>query len=741
MKFDKETEEVFEKAYLTAKENKHEYISPEHILYGILNTNSGLEIIDNCGGNIEELKKDIKEYFEEYIPKKEEEPVTTVGFSSVIQTVQTHALSAGNEVISTGDLIVAIYDEEETFASYFLKKNGIKRLDVLRYISHEKYIEEYSDKRVFESEEENNGEQKKESILKYFTIDLTEKAEKGNIDPVIGREDIIKRTMQILARRIKNNPIHVGEPGVGKTAITEGLAKMISEGNVPEKLKGSRIFYLDIGGMLAGTRYRGDFEERIKKVLKEIESIEKSIIYIDEIHTIVGAGAVSGGAMDAANILKPFLTNGKIKCIGATTYEEYKKFFEKDKALSRRFQKIEISEPGIEDTILILKGLKSKYEEYHNVEYTEEALRTAAELSAKYINDKHLPDKAIDVIDEAGAVFSLENNKKEKIVIGKKDIEKVIAETAKIPENSVSENDIDKLKTLEIKLKKQIYGQHNAIENVVKAIKISRAGFRSGEKPIASFLFVGPTGVGKTELAKQLAEIFSIPLLRFDMSEYQEKHSVSKFIGAPPGYVGYEEGGLLTNAVRKNPHSVLLLDEIEKAHQDIYNVLLQVMDYATLTETGGLKADFRNIIIIMTSNAGARELSKSMVGFGDRKYDESNIKKEITKVFAPEFRNRLDDVIIFNGINNEMAELIVIKELEKFGEMLKNKNIILKFENDVVKYIVKKGFSAEYGAREIARCIEEELKPKFVDEYLFGSLINGGEAKIYIEEEKLKIKV
>lgn len=650
----------------------------------------------------------------------------------------------------------------------YFKKNGIKKLDVLKYISHgvslvpknmetslksletDTYLEayQYADDWEYDYEYEDIDEDEdideesssKSNFLEHFTIDLTEKARKGKIDPLIGREDILERTIQVLSRRLKNNPIHVGDPGVGKTAITEGLARLIAEDKVPKSLKGSKIYYLDMGSMLAGTKYRGDFEERIKKVLNEIQNQPKAIVYIDEIHTIVGAGAVSDGAMDASNIIKPFLTQGTLRFIGSTTYEEYKKYFEKDRALSRRFQKIDVPEPSIDDTFKILKGLKDRYEEYHKVKYTDSALRLAAELSAKYIQDRHLPDKAIDVIDETGAYVRLHAKDEDKVItIKNKDIERTVSAIARIPIQSVSRDEISKLKNLDVKLKSTIFGQDKAIDTVVQAIKRSRAGFNENEKPVASLLFVGPTGVGKTELAKQLSLHLGIPFIRFDMSEYQEKHTVSRLIGAPPGYVGYEEGGLLTDAIRKTPHCVLLLDEIEKAHPDIYNVLLQVMDYAVLTDNNGKKADFRNVILIMTSNAGAREVGRTLIGFDSRNVDRSAMTKEVERIFSPEFRNRLDDIVVFNHINEEMALLITKKAINQFKEKLKTKNIKLKVTERCCKWIAQKGLSSIYGAREILRYVQDKIKTYFVDEVLFGELSKGGTAIIDVVDGEIKI--
>lgn len=755
MKIDSLLDEIFTAAYSEAKVAAHEYVTPEHILFASLFFDEGTALIKSCGGNIQELKMDLENYLNENILKVENrEPVQTAGVQNIISSAAEHVLAAGKATIKLGDIIVAIYDEEQYFASYFLKKQGIARLDILNYITHGISVREDLDSEIsmdFEDEGEEeldeltetfeNENKDKKDILSSYTIELTEKARKGELDPLIGRDEILARTVQVLSRRLKNNPIHVGEPGVGKTAITEGLAQFIADNKVPNSLKGCKIYYMDMGALLAGTKYRGDFEERIKKVLKKIRKEGKVIVYIDEIHTIVGAGSVSGGAMDASNLLKPFLTDGKLRFIGSTTYEEYKKFFEKDRALSRRFQKIEVPEPSKEDTYKILLGLKSTYEEFHNVIYTEEALKTAVELSAKYINDRYLPDKAIDVMDEAGAYLRLQEEEiEEKVIITERDIEKIVSSIAKIPEQSVSIDDIEKLKNLDKVLKSKIFGQNEAIDSIVKSIKRSRAGFNEEGKPVANLLFVGPTGVGKTELSKQLADYLGIPLIRFDMSEYQEKHTMARLIGAPPGYVGYEEGGLLTDTIRKTPYCVLLLDEIEKVHTDVLNLLLQVMDYATITDNNGKKADFRNVILIMTSNAGARDIGKTMLGFGSRVVAEEAITKEVEKVFSPEFRNRLDDIVVFNGINEDMALRIAKKAIAQFQDKLLSKNVMLKVTDKCYKWLAQKGFSKTYGAREIIRVVQQEIKTYFVDEVLFGKLSQGGTAIIDIDDDKVVIK-
>lgn len=738
--------DILMSAFNEAKFKKHEYLTPEHLLYAILQYEEGRTIIEAAGGDVLSLRHNIEEFFSEKMETVEvDEPKQSSGFQNVMERAIWHTASAQKEVLDIGDVLVSILDEAESFAAYFMGLEGITRYELLKFISHGVSVfphEPYEDLGEYEDVVEKTDKKSGEKFIEMFTTELTEKAMNGEIDPLIGREDIIERTIQVLCRRTKNNPVHVGDPGVGKTAITEGLALRIAEGKVPEKLKGLKIFSLDIGSLLAGTKFRGDFEERMKKVIQELKKMNDVILFIDEIHNVVGAGAVSGGSMDASNMLKPVLTSGDIKCIGSTTYEEYKKFFDKDRALSRRFQKIEIPEPGIEDTVSILQGIKEKYEEYHRVKYSDESLRAAAELSSKYINDKHLPDKAIDVIDEAGSFARIYNFAKSDIIdIEIADIEKIVARMAKLPEKSVSSSEKTRLKDLASDLKKEIFGQESAIDHVVSAIKRSRAGFGNPLRPIASLLFVGPTGVGKTELARQLAINLGVELHRFDMSEYQEKHTVARLIGAPPGYVGYDEGGLLTEMVRKTPYAVLLLDEIEKAHSDIFNTLLQVMDYATLTDNTGKKADFRNVIIIMTSNAGAREIGKKQVGFDERHVKEDAIDRAVDRLFSPEFRNRLDATVTFNDLSEDIILDIVGKEIASFSEQLKDKNVTLEVTPECRKWLAKKGYSREFGARQIGRLVQEKLKGFFVDEVLFGRLSDGGHAVADIENDEVQIKV
>ena len=731
--------EVIKQAYEDAMKRRHQYITPEHILMTILSHDKGKNIISSCGGNVEAILDLLSSYLEHEVPKRKntkgaEKPTETNSTLELNDMAIRHVVASGKDMLTFEDYLVAIYDLDSTYASYFLKKEGVKRADLLKYVSHGV------------STETSQETKANPSVLQEFSTELTEKAKKGEIDPLIGRKDVLKRTIQILSRRFKNNLLHIGDPGVGKTAITEGLAKMIvDEVDIPDFLKGYKIYCLDMGSLLAGTKFRGDFEERLKKFLQAVEEQEKAIIYIDEIHTIVGAGATSGGTMDASNILKPFLTKGKIKVIGSTTNDEYKKYFEKDKAISRRFQKIDISEPTITEAIEILRGLKPQYEAFHGVEYTDESLVSAVELSAKFINDRFLPDKAIDVMDEVAANVKLEKTKKKKKTITKIDVERTIATMAKIPPQSVSNNEVKQLKNLDSNLKSEVFGQDKAIETISKAIKRSRAGFNEGDKPIASLLFVGPTGTGKTEVSKQLSETLNVPLIRFDMSEYQEKHSVARLIGAPAGYVGYEEGGQLVDAIKKNPHCVLLLDEIEKAHPDIYNILLSVMDYATLTDNQGRKADFKNVVLIMTSNAGAREVGqkKTSIGFGsvETTVDPSVMKDAVEKQFTPEFRNRLDEIVVFNHINENMALLIAKKAIKKFTNMLDKKGIKLNVTAAAYKWLAQKGLSSTYGAREIFRVVNDEIKPKFVDEVLFGSLKDGGTASIRIKNNELIVDI
>ncbi|MDA3811930.1 MAG: ATP-dependent Clp protease ATP-binding subunit ClpA [Spirochaetaceae bacterium] len=752
MNISDDVQAVINSAWYEAKNRNHEYFTAEHVLFTALKFNKSKELLEECGIDTDVLVEELEVYFEKHIPiSKDVDPFQTVGLQTVIERTMIHIESAGKDTIEMGDLLVSILEQEESYGSYYLKKAGLEKLTLLEHLSHriveedpaEEEEEDYEFvKEQIHSESSVKSKKKKQTNLDKYTTNLTVLAEEGKLEPLIGREDVIERTIQVLSRRLKNNPVHVGDPGVGKTAITEGLAQRIVAGDIPVPLLGYSIFSLDMGSMLAGTKYRGDFEERMKLVLGELEDMEKCILFIDEIHTIIGAGAVSGGSMDASNLLKPALVRGTLKCIGSTTYDEYKKHFEKDHALVRRFQKIDIPEPTVDETLLILKGLRSVYEQHHGVMYTDDALKAAVDLSNQFLNERKLPDKAIDVIDEAGAwkrLFSDKNGDTLIPEIKEKDIELVISKIAGIPEKSVSVSETEKLKNLESVLQLVIFGQNNAIQDVVRAVKRSRAGFRNPDKPVASFLFVGPTGVGKTELARKLADELGISLHRFDMSEYQEKHTVSRLIGSPPGYVGFEEGGLLTDTVRKTPHAVLLLDEIEKAHKDVFNILLQMMDYATVTDNMGRKADFRNVIIIMTSNAGASELGKAIIGFGDSLVTVGSVEKAVENTFSPEFRNRLDKIVLFDRLDQKIVEQIVIKEINLFRQMLSTKNVTLSVNNECITWLAKTGYSPEFGARNIARLIEDKIKSIFVDQVLFGDLSQGGNASAEIIDDEIKI--
>jgi ATP-dependent Clp protease ATP-binding subunit ClpA len=789
MKISRHVQAIINAAYNEAKIRSHEYLTPEHVLYAALSFNEVQEIFTACGADLDQIRKGMENYFEQKVPVVQNaEPTQTVGFQSVLERAVLHSQSSQKDQLEVSDILVSLYDEERNYCAYYLRKAGVKRLELLEVLSHgtrfsdegdfeldkderakllEEELEETGEEEEPQVEQESRVKPARKGALERFSINLTTLAKEGKLEPVIGREQELERTIQVLCRRLKNNPIHVGDSGVGKTAITEGLAQRIVADQVPPTLKGFSIYALDMGALVAGTKYRGDFEDRIKKVVDDIVKKEKAILFIDEIHTLVGAGAVSGGSLDASNLLKPALTSGKIRCIGSTTHEEYTKYFEKDRALSRRFQKIDINEPSESDAILILKGLRKNYEEFHRVTYTDEALETAVHLSAQYINDRRLPDKAIDVIDEAGAFARIEAYKNEApskglgdgvatpepaasgptetveapIVIDVPKIETVVARIARIPERSVGESEKDKLKYLEFRLKERIFGQDQAVLAVVNAVKRSRAGFRSANKPVANFLFVGPTGVGKTELARSLADLLGVSLHRFDMSEYQEKHTVSRLIGSPPGYVGYEEGGLLTDAIRKQPHAVVLLDEIEKAHSDIYNILLQIMDYATLTDNNGRKADFRNVVLIMTSNAGTRDIGKSLIGFGDRKVDETAVDGALERIFTPEFRNRLDAVVRFNHLSQEVMTSIVRKELDAFRLQLAEKKVSLEISDECVAHLAQDGYSAEFGARNVARLVEDKIKAFFVDQVLFGELSEGGTAKADWKNGEYRITV
>ncbi len=730
-----------------AKKRRHEYVCVEHVLYAILNHETGLETIEKCGGDPEQIKEELEKFFEEKLSKidsKDEYVLQqTIGFQRMIQRAINHARSAEKTEVNLGDILASIFQEKDSHAAFYLEAEGISRLDVLKHISHDSDGEKKSKssenqgQKIFPQAPPKTKRQKKKDPLAAFTADLLKKAQADKIDPLIGRKNETDRVMQVLCRRRKNNPILVGDPGVGKTAIAEGLALKINEKSVPDLLANCELYSLDMGSLLAGTKYRGDFEQRLKDVINALIKKENALLVIDEIHTVVGAGATTSGSMDASNILKPALSSGEIKCIGTTTYEEYKNHFEKDRAFSRRFEKIEVPEPSVDDTTEILKGLRPYYEDHHGLRYPDKAIEAAAYLSDKYINDRFLPDKAIDVLDETGAFLRLKGEGKRKNVSAK-DIENIVAKIAKVPVSSVTSTDKSNLESLPARLFKVIYGQDDAIQTLTTAIKRSRAGLAAPDRPIGSFLFMGPTGVGKTEVAKQLAANMGVEFLRFDMSEYMEKHAVSRLIGAPPGYVGFEQGGILTDSVRKSPHCVLLLDEIEKAHMDLYNILLQVMDYATLTDNNGKSADFRNVVIIMTSNAGAREMSANNIGFGSQTADsDSKGFKAVEKTFSPEFRNRLDGIVQFNHLSEKIMELIVDKNMRGLKEMLKTKNISLTYSAKARTHLAQKGYDPKFGARPLERFIQTTIKDKLTDEILFGRLEKGGKLSIGLKKNEL----
>ncbi len=724
-----------------AKTHKHEFVTVEHILYGLLHDDMAVQIISTCGGNSDNLKKQLEHFFDTNIPTVTDDidgdPIQTIGFNRVLQRAIAHVQSAGKNEVNPGDVLVAIFAEPDSHAVYFLRKEGIKRLDVVEYISHGISLPEPEPEPETRTAEPEEKKDKKggDPALEKFTVNFTERAKQGLIDPLIGRNRELDRVMQILSRRRKNNPLLVGEPGVGKTAIAEGLALRIYDGKVPDLLKQVEIRLLDMGSLLSGTKYRGDFEQRIKSVISAVEKKKNIILIIDEIHTIVGAGATSGGSMDASNLLKPALQTGTLRCIGSTTYEEYKNYVEKDRALSRRFQKIDVDEPSIVETCEILNGLKARYEEHHGVKYSNNAIKATAELASRYINDRFLPDKAIDVLDEVGAAFRLAKPAKKRKVVTIRDVEEIISKMARVPVKSASSTDKDELRDLGNKLKSQIYGQDHAIEALVTAVKRARAGLKEPEKPTGSFLFAGPTGVGKTEVARQLATALSVNFERFDMSEYMEKHAVARLIGAPPGYVGFDQGGLLTDAIRKHPYTVLLLDEIEKAHLDVFNILLQVMDHSTLTDNSGRKADFRNVILIMTTNAGAREMSEQAIGFMTTKKGKE--QKAIKNMFSPEFRNRLDATITFNSLDKMIMEQIVDKLVHELQMQLSQKHVTITLLPAARTWLANKGYDPNYGARPLRRLIMQELGDPLSDEILFGTLVKGGTVMVDCKDDSM----
>ncbi|WP_426193616.1 ATP-dependent Clp protease ATP-binding subunit ClpA [Massilia sp. DWR3-1-1] len=729
-------------AFVEARQARHEFITVEHLLLALLDNPSAAEVLRACAVNIDDLRKTLTNFIGDNTPTVpgtgEVDTQPTLGFQRVIQRAIMHVQSASNgkKEVTGANVLVAIFGEKDSHAVYYLHQQGVTRLDVVNFISHGVRKDQQADAaKTSEGVEEAQVEgQPKESPLDQFTLNLNKAAAEGKIDPLIGREEEVDRVIQILCRRRKNNPLLVGEAGVGKTAIAEGLAWRITQEDVPEILQNAVVFSLDMGALLAGTKYRGDFEQRLKAVLKQLKDTPNGILFIDEIHTIIGAGSASGGTLDASNLLKPALANGQLKCIGATTFTEYRGVFEKDHALSRRFQKVDVNEPTVEQTIQILRGLKSRFEEHHGVKYSASALTTAAELAARFINDRHLPDKAIDVIDEAGAAQRVLPKSKQKKTIGKAEIEEIIAKIARIPPQTVNQDDRSKLQTIDRDLRNVVFGQDPAIDALSSAIKMARAGLGKQDKPIGSFLFSGPTGVGKTEVAKQLAFILGIELIRFDMSEYMERHAVSRLIGAPPGYVGFDQGGLLTEAITKKPHAVLLLDEIEKAHPDIFNILLQVMDHGTLTDNNGRKADFRNVIIIMTTNAGAESLTKRSMGFTDSKAAGDEMA-DIKRMFTPEFRNRIDATISFRALDEEIILRVVDKFLMQLEEQLHEKKVEAIFTEKLRKFLGKKGFDPQMGARPMARLIQDMIRKALADELLFGRLINGGKIVVDLNEK------
>ncbi len=745
--FSRNLEDTLHKAVKYANDRKHEYATLEHLLLSLADDPDAKGVMLACEVDLTVLKKNILTYLDtelkSLVVDDGEDAKPTAGFQRVIQRAVIHVQSSGREEVTGANVLVAIFSERESHAAYFLQEQDMTRYDAVNFIAHgiakkAGASEARTVKGAVEPDPEEKTAQPKSAgeALEAYCVNLNEKAKQGKVDPLIGRHSEVERAIQILCRRTKNNPLLVGDPGVGKTAIAEGLARKIVDHQVPEVLAGATIFSLDMGSLLAGTRYRGDFEERVKQVVKELEAHPNAILFIDEIHTVIGAGATSGGAMDASNLLKPALASGSLRCMGSTTYKEFRQHFEKDRALVRRFQKIDVNEPTIEDTIKILKGLKTYYEDFHKLKYTAEALKVAVELSAKYITDRKLPDKAIDIIDEAGASQMLVTESKRKKTIGVKEVEAVVAKIARIPPKSVSKSDAESLRELESDLKRAVFGQNEAIVQLSAAMKMARAGLRDPNKPIGCYLFSGPTGTGKTETAKQLAQTLGIEMLRFDMSEYMERHTVSRLIGAPPGYVGHDQGGLLTDAVDQHPHSVVLLDEIEKAHPDVYNILLQVMDHGVLTDAVGKKVDFRNVILIMTTNAGAADAQRNTIGFGRGRADDEE-EQAIKRVFTPEFRNRLDAVVAFRALTPEIIRMVVQKFILQLEVQLADRHVTIETSDDAADWLAKNGFDELYGARPLARVIQEHIKKPLADEILFGKLVRGGHVRVELSDGKL----
>jgi ATP-dependent Clp protease ATP-binding subunit ClpA len=741
----KELEFTLNQAFKSAKERQHEFMTVDHLLLALLDNPSAVAVLRACGADIEKMRQKIRTFVDETTPLipdgDDREIQPTLGFQRVLQRAVFHVQSSGKNEVTGANVLVAIFNEQDSQAVYFLNEQKVSRLDVVNYISHgiSKLDEVGHAESPAELSSENKGDDQA-SALDNYASNLNKLAEEGKIDPLIGRHHEIERTVQILCRRRKNNPLLVGEAGVGKTAIAEGLAKKIVDSEVPEILAEATIYALDLGTLVAGTKYRGDFEKRLKAVLAELKQKQDVVLFIDEIHTIIGAGAASGGVMDASNLIKPVLASGELRCIGSTTYQEFRGIFEKDRALARRFQKIDVEEPTVEETIEILKGLKTRFEEHHKIEYTQDALNSAAELSDKYINDRHLPDKAIDVIDEAGANVQLQPKEQRRKIIDVDEVEAIVAKIARIPPKKVSISDTESLRNLTRDLKMVVFGQDPAIEALTAAIRMNRSGLVNEGRPVGSFLFTGPTGVGKTEITRQLARILSMELIRFDMSEYMERHTVSRLIGAPPGYVGFDQGGLLTEEIAKHPHCVLLLDEIEKAHPDVFNLLLQVMDHGTLTDNNGRKADFRNVVIVMTTNAGAQEMSRSSIGF--TKQDHSSDGMEvIKKMFTPEFRNRLDTIIQFSGLTPEHIAKVVDKFVFELEGQLQQKNVNLIVEAEARIWLAAHGYDPQMGARPMARLIQDEIKKPLAEELLFGKLAAGGVVRVDVAEDKLKFDI